>query len=97
MFYWVTKIKRKQVDLTPPKKAVEVQIWPKTLEQPKVEAPRISKYIQRFDENLTKFEWTDLKELKEEYKALGWKPNNFLSDRNVLIYLISRLQIQHEW
>lgn len=97
MFSWVQKIKRKQVDLTPPKKAVSIQLWPKTLEKKKEEPPRVSKYIKRFDENLSKFEGTDLKELKEEYKALGGKPNNFLSDRNVLIYLISRLQIQHEW
>ena len=97
MFYWVKKIERKKVDITPPKKAVQIDITQKTLEKPKEEKPRVSKYIQRFDENLTKFEWTDLKELKEEYKALGGKPNNFLSDRNVLIYLISRLQIQHEW
>lgn len=97
MFYWVKKIEKKKVDITPPKKAVQIDITQKTLEKPREEKPRVSKYIQRFDENLTKFEWTDLKELKEEYQALWWKPNNFLNDRNVLIYLISRLQIQHEW
>ena len=60
MFYWVQKIKREKVDITPPKKAVEIQIWPKTLEKKKEDDPveeepkrvRKCKWLKEFQENL---------------------------------------------
>lgn len=95
MFNWVQKIKKTTVDITP-KPAVQVSLTSKpTVVEKKVE--RVSKYIQRFDENLEKLADRDIKDLKQYYQDLWGKPNNFLNNRDVLVYLISRLQIQHEW
>lgn len=94
MFNWVQKIKRTTMDITP-KPAVQVNLTPKPIVEKREET--VSKYIKRYDENLEKLWWKDIKELKQYYQDLWWKPNNFLNNKDVLIYLISRLQIQHEW
>ena len=95
MFNWVKKILRtnQQVAENKPVKVVQVDLG-KSKKAEKLE--NVSKFIRKFDENLEKFEPLELSEIKEIYKAMWWKPNNFL-DKETTIYLISRLQLKYDW
>lgn len=93
MFNWVRKIVKSVTDKAEWKSKavnVELNLW----KTEKKELSWVSDAIIKFDENLDKFKPLSLAEIKQIYKTLWWKPNNFL-DRETLIYLISRKEVSH--
>lgn len=92
MYWWVQKIK-KRIDDVKLEKPIDItwaiKSWDWTVH-------KVSKYLERFDKNLDELMSKDLEELKKLYKSRWWNPNNFLKDKQALIYLISRKQVIDE-
>ena len=101
MFNWVKKIVKTISHWTTNQetKAKNVTLNLRSTSTPKnmVDMNEIPEIILKFHENVEWLKALEVKELKEMYKSLWWKPNNFINDRYAIIYLISRLQVKHDW
>lgn len=95
MYWGVQKIQRRINNNNNVEKTIDITwVLNKGWSEPKYSY--VSDYLERFDQNFEKFKWVEVDELKTIYKKMWGNPNNFLKDRNALIYLISRMEIKNE-